>query len=36
MDVYICGPPAMTGAVYEALREAGVPSRCVHRESYVL
>ena len=33
-DVYLCGPEPMTTAVLAALREAGVPGRHVHRESF--
>lgn len=33
-DVYLCGPPAMTRAAYTALREAGVPARHIHHESF--
>ncbi|MBO3753117.1 ferredoxin reductase family protein [Streptosporangiaceae bacterium NEAU-GS5] len=33
-DVYLCGPPAMTGAASAALREAGVPARRIHHESF--
>ncbi|WP_413798421.1 ferric reductase-like transmembrane domain-containing protein [Streptomyces iranensis] len=35
-DVYLCGPPGMTEAALCALREAGVPRRCVHHESFAL
>jgi ferredoxin-NADP reductase len=35
-DVYLCGPPGMTRASYEALREAGVPARRIHHESFEL
>ncbi|MDW8804559.1 ferredoxin reductase family protein [Streptomyces scabiei] len=34
-DVYLCGPPGMAGAAIEALREAGVPARRIHHESFV-
>ncbi|MFD8821360.1 ferric reductase-like transmembrane domain-containing protein [Streptomyces sp. NPDC059605] len=33
-DVYLCGPPGMTGATIGALREAGVPTRRIHHESF--
>ncbi|MER0444421.1 ferredoxin reductase family protein [Streptomyces sp. Edi4] len=33
-DVYVCGPPAMTRAATGALREAGVPARRIHHESF--
>ncbi|MEV5571643.1 ferric reductase-like transmembrane domain-containing protein [Spirillospora sp. NPDC052269] len=33
-DVYLCGPPGMTRAAHRALREAGVPARHVHHESF--
>ncbi|AKL70593.1 MULTISPECIES: ferredoxin reductase family protein [Streptomyces] len=33
-DVYLCGPPGMTEAAISALREAGVPARRVHHESF--
>ncbi|MCQ8187662.1 ferric reductase-like transmembrane domain-containing protein [Streptomyces sp. RCU064] len=33
-DVYLCGPPGMTEAALCALREAGVPRRRVHHESF--
>src|SRR4051812_8673329 len=33
-DVYLCGPPAMTDAVKQSLRAAGVPGRQVHHESF--
>ncbi|MFF3396029.1 ferric reductase-like transmembrane domain-containing protein [Streptomyces sp. NPDC002669] len=33
-DVYLCGPPGMTGAAIGALREAGVPARRIHHESF--
>ncbi|MFC5182605.1 ferredoxin reductase family protein [Actinomadura harenae] len=33
-DVYLCGPPGMAHAAHRALREAGVPSRHVHHESF--
>ena len=34
MDVYLCGPPGMTGTAVAALTEAGVPRRRIHRESF--
>lgn len=33
-DVYLCGPPGMARAAVEALREAGVPARRIHHESF--
>ncbi|MFF3612031.1 ferric reductase-like transmembrane domain-containing protein [Streptomyces sp. NPDC002580] len=33
-DVYVCGPPGMTGAAIHALRDAGVPARRIHHESF--
>ncbi|MFJ9346392.1 ferric reductase-like transmembrane domain-containing protein [Streptomyces sp. NPDC101237] len=33
-DVYLCGPPGMTEAAVTALRDAGVPSRRIHHESF--
>jgi ferredoxin-NADP reductase len=33
-DVYLCGPPGMTAAAKNALREAGVPRHRVHHESF--
>ncbi|MEV0720238.1 ferredoxin reductase family protein [Asanoa sp. NPDC050611] len=35
-DVYVCGPPAMTGSVLTALKEVGVPKRQVHAERFAL
>ena len=35
-DVYVCGPPGMTEAAVAALREAGVPRRHIHHESFHL
>ncbi|MET9359636.1 ferric reductase-like transmembrane domain-containing protein [Streptomyces sp. NPDC006632] len=35
-DVYLCGPPGMTRAAIRALREAGVPVRRIHHESFAL
>ncbi|WP_329138769.1 ferredoxin reductase family protein [Streptomyces sp. NBC_01476] len=35
-DVYLCGPPGMARASYEALRSAGVPGRHIHHESFEL
>ncbi|MFJ2955063.1 ferric reductase-like transmembrane domain-containing protein [Streptomyces sp. NPDC087270] len=35
-DVYLCGPPGMARASYEALRTAGVPARHIHHESFEL
>ncbi|WP_107046730.1 ferric reductase-like transmembrane domain-containing protein [Streptomyces albus] len=33
-DVYLCGPPGLTEEWYAALREAGVPDRRIHHESF--
>jgi predicted ferric reductase len=33
-DVYVCGPAGMTEAVVTSLRDAGVPRRHIHRESF--
>lgn len=33
-DVYLCGPPGMAQAAIAALREAGVPARRIHHESF--
>ncbi len=33
-DVFLCGPPGFARSVHEALREAGVPTRRVHHESF--
>ncbi|AVZ72012.1 ferric reductase [Streptomyces lunaelactis] len=33
-DVYLCGPPGLADESYQALREAGVPSRRIHHESF--
>ncbi|GGX18519.1 oxidoreductase [Streptomyces malachitofuscus] len=33
-DVYVCGPPAMTGAVLSGLRDLRVPARQVHAEKF--
>ncbi|TQK50715.1 putative ferric reductase [Streptomyces sp. SLBN-118] len=33
-DVYLCGPPGMAQAAAHALREAGVPARRIHHESF--
>ncbi len=33
-DVYVCAPPALITAVTSALRQAGVPARQIHRESF--
>lgn len=35
-DVYLCGPPGMAEASYDALRAAGVPARHIHHESFEL
>ena len=34
MDVYLCGPPGMTGSAVAALTEAGVLRRRIHFESF--
>lgn len=34
MDVYLCGPPGMTGSAVAALTAAGVPRRRIHYESF--
>lgn len=33
-DVYVCGPTGLARQSYEALREAGVPARRIHHESF--
>jgi predicted ferric reductase len=33
-DVYVCGPPGMTGAVIRELQAAGVHRRNIHHESF--
>jgi predicted ferric reductase len=33
-DVYICGPPGMTHEARRVLRQAGVPRRQIHHESF--
>jgi ferredoxin-NADP reductase len=33
-DVYLCGPSGMTDAAISALRDAGVPRRRIHHESF--
>jgi ferredoxin-NADP reductase len=33
-DVYLCGPPGLAEESYDALREAGVPHRRIHHESF--
>ena len=35
-DVYVCGPPGMTATLSTALRDAGVPRRQIHHESFEL
>jgi ferredoxin-NADP reductase/DMSO/TMAO reductase YedYZ heme-binding membrane subunit len=35
-DVYLCGPPGMAEASYDALRAAGVPASHIHHESFEL
>lgn len=35
-DVYLCGPPGMARAAYDALRGAGVPARHIHHETFAL
>jgi ferredoxin-NADP reductase len=34
MESYVCGPPGMTAAAIGALRDAGVPRRRIHVESF--
>ena len=33
-DVYLCGPPGMVASALRGLREAGVPERRIHLESF--
>ncbi|MEV5364209.1 ferredoxin reductase family protein [Streptomyces cellulosae] len=33
-DVFMCGPPGFAQQVYAALRDAGVPARRIHHESF--
>ncbi|MEU4263143.1 ferredoxin reductase family protein [Streptomyces argenteolus] len=33
-EVYLCGPPGMARAAIQALRDAGVPARRIHHESF--
>ncbi|MET7285818.1 ferredoxin reductase family protein [Streptomyces sp. NPDC005573] len=33
-DVFMCGPPGFAQSVFEALRDAGVPARRIHHESF--
>lgn len=33
-DVFLCGPPGLAEHAYAALREAGVPDRRIHHESF--
>jgi predicted ferric reductase len=33
-DVFLCGPTGLASQSYEALREAGVPARAIHHESF--
>jgi predicted ferric reductase len=35
-DVYLCGPPALAAEWFHTLREAGVPERRIHHESFEL
>jgi predicted ferric reductase len=35
-EVYLCGPPGLTASLTRALREAGVPRRHIHHESFEL
>jgi predicted ferric reductase len=35
-DVFLCGPPGMTGAVLRTLRELGVPTQQIHHERFSL
>src|SRR3954452_9913208 len=33
-DVFVCGPPGLTGAVRTSLREAGLPAGQLHEERF--
>jgi ferredoxin-NADP reductase len=33
-DVFLCGPPGLTTEWFHTLREAGVPERRIHHESF--
>jgi len=33
-EAYVCGPPGMTGTAIASLRDAGIPRRRVHHESF--
>jgi len=33
-EVYVCGPPELVQALIPRLRQAGVPKRCIHFESF--
>ena len=35
-EVYLCGPPAMAGALKKTLRRAGVPRKHLHTERFAL
>jgi predicted ferric reductase len=35
-EVYVCGPPAMTNAIRENVRNAKVPARFIHAERFAL
>jgi predicted ferric reductase len=35
-EVYVCGPPAMTNAIRENVRNAHVPARFIHAERFAL
>ncbi|MFF2651566.1 ferric reductase-like transmembrane domain-containing protein [Streptomyces sp. NPDC058045] len=35
-DVFLCGPPGLSLAAYDALRDAGVPASRIHHESFEL
>jgi predicted ferric reductase len=35
-EVYVCGPPAMTNAIRENVRDAHVPARFIHAERFAL
>ncbi|MFF1769556.1 ferric reductase-like transmembrane domain-containing protein [Streptomyces sp. NPDC058249] len=35
-DVFVCGPPGMTGAVLRTLRDLGVPKQQIHAERFSL
>jgi ferredoxin-NADP reductase len=33
-EAYVCGPPSMTEATIASLRDAGIPRRRIHHESF--